>query len=413
MDTPVSRPRPTPPPPDQRPAAARDRCRRARPGPRAWARGDHRAGDRRSDGRHPGSAVPALPRQGDDLAGRVRLGAPGARGRHWRLPSRRRRPRWRNSRRCSSRTSPSSPRTRSPADHVPRTAVPRRLAGAGRNAGRWSSPYRKRLTRLFTQAKAAGELPPELDAALAPVLFLGRFRGWSCSRRSSATKQAWADGHANCCRCCCTAITEGDRNHETADEPPGGVDRGRHCRPAPGGRADRPPEAARIDPRHRRPGRTGHAGGEHLRHRHRRSPPQLCAGTHRGEPRIAGAGRPGRRRQGGTAARRTRSGRSRRPRRQRPDRRRTRRQCRRAAEAQLAEARSRAQVAAAAARRSADFAPKASSARRRPTPKATKRRPRRRPSTRRSRNWPPRSATAIARRPTSRASASCAHRHDW
>ena len=37
--------------------------------------------------------------------------------------------------------------------------------------------YRKRLTRLFTQAKAAGELPPELDAALAPVLFLGAIQG--------------------------------------------------------------------------------------------------------------------------------------------------------------------------------------------------------------------------------------------
>ena len=37
--------------------------------------------------------------------------------------------------------------------------------------------YRKRLTRLFTQAKAAGELPPDLDAALAPVLFLGAIQG--------------------------------------------------------------------------------------------------------------------------------------------------------------------------------------------------------------------------------------------
>lgn len=33
--------------------------------------------------------------------------------------------------------------------------------------------YRKNLERLFVQAKAAGELPPGLDATLAPVLFIG------------------------------------------------------------------------------------------------------------------------------------------------------------------------------------------------------------------------------------------------
>ena len=37
--------------------------------------------------------------------------------------------------------------------------------------------YRKRLTLLFAQAKAAGELPADLDAALAPVLFLGAVQG--------------------------------------------------------------------------------------------------------------------------------------------------------------------------------------------------------------------------------------------
>jgi AcrR family transcriptional regulator len=37
--------------------------------------------------------------------------------------------------------------------------------------------YRRRLARLFTQAKAAGELPANLDAALAPVLFLGAIQG--------------------------------------------------------------------------------------------------------------------------------------------------------------------------------------------------------------------------------------------
>ena len=37
--------------------------------------------------------------------------------------------------------------------------------------------YRKRLATLFTQAKAAGELPANLDAALAPVLFLGAIQG--------------------------------------------------------------------------------------------------------------------------------------------------------------------------------------------------------------------------------------------
>lgn len=37
--------------------------------------------------------------------------------------------------------------------------------------------YRQRLTQLFTQAKAAGELPPDLDARLAPVLFIGAVQG--------------------------------------------------------------------------------------------------------------------------------------------------------------------------------------------------------------------------------------------
>ena len=37
--------------------------------------------------------------------------------------------------------------------------------------------YRKQLAQLFTQAKAAGELPANLDAALAPVLFLGAIQG--------------------------------------------------------------------------------------------------------------------------------------------------------------------------------------------------------------------------------------------
>jgi TetR/AcrR family transcriptional regulator len=37
--------------------------------------------------------------------------------------------------------------------------------------------YRKRLALLFAQAKAAGELPADLDAALAPVLFLGAVQG--------------------------------------------------------------------------------------------------------------------------------------------------------------------------------------------------------------------------------------------
>jgi TetR/AcrR family transcriptional regulator len=37
--------------------------------------------------------------------------------------------------------------------------------------------YRQRLTLLFTQAKAAGELPRDLDATLAPVLFIGAVQG--------------------------------------------------------------------------------------------------------------------------------------------------------------------------------------------------------------------------------------------
>jgi AcrR family transcriptional regulator len=37
--------------------------------------------------------------------------------------------------------------------------------------------YRLRLTLLFTQAKAAGELPRDLDATLAPVSFIGAVQG--------------------------------------------------------------------------------------------------------------------------------------------------------------------------------------------------------------------------------------------
>jgi TetR/AcrR family transcriptional regulator len=37
--------------------------------------------------------------------------------------------------------------------------------------------YRKRLGLLFAQAKAAGELPPNLDTALAPILFIGAVQG--------------------------------------------------------------------------------------------------------------------------------------------------------------------------------------------------------------------------------------------
>ena len=36
---------------------------------------------------------------------------------------------------------------------------------------------RRRLLRLFEQAKAAGELPRDLDAALATVLFIGAMQG--------------------------------------------------------------------------------------------------------------------------------------------------------------------------------------------------------------------------------------------
>ncbi|HMQ12418.1 MAG TPA: TetR/AcrR family transcriptional regulator [Candidatus Competibacter phosphatis] len=37
--------------------------------------------------------------------------------------------------------------------------------------------YHQRLTRLFMQAKVAGELPPALDPTLAPVLFVGAVQG--------------------------------------------------------------------------------------------------------------------------------------------------------------------------------------------------------------------------------------------
>jgi AcrR family transcriptional regulator len=37
--------------------------------------------------------------------------------------------------------------------------------------------YRKRLAQLFTEAKAAGELPTDLDVTLAPILFIGAVQG--------------------------------------------------------------------------------------------------------------------------------------------------------------------------------------------------------------------------------------------
>jgi AcrR family transcriptional regulator len=37
--------------------------------------------------------------------------------------------------------------------------------------------YRERLTRLFKQAKAAGELPRDLDVTLATILFIGAVQG--------------------------------------------------------------------------------------------------------------------------------------------------------------------------------------------------------------------------------------------
>jgi hypothetical protein len=43
--------------------------------------------------------------------------------------------------------------------------------------GTMIAAYSKRLALLFTQAKAAGELPADLDATLAPVLFIGAIQG--------------------------------------------------------------------------------------------------------------------------------------------------------------------------------------------------------------------------------------------
>ena len=39
------------------------------------------------------------------------------------------------------------------------------------------STYRQRLSQLFAEAKAAGELPAALDQALAPVLLCGAVQG--------------------------------------------------------------------------------------------------------------------------------------------------------------------------------------------------------------------------------------------
>ncbi|MCC7327191.1 MAG: TetR/AcrR family transcriptional regulator [Burkholderiales bacterium] len=43
--------------------------------------------------------------------------------------------------------------------------------------GTMVAAYSKRLTLLFTQAKAAGELPSDLDSTLAPILFIGAVQG--------------------------------------------------------------------------------------------------------------------------------------------------------------------------------------------------------------------------------------------
>ena len=43
--------------------------------------------------------------------------------------------------------------------------------------GRMIAAYSKRLAQLFTAAKAAGELPANLDVTLAPVLFIGAVQG--------------------------------------------------------------------------------------------------------------------------------------------------------------------------------------------------------------------------------------------
>lgn len=53
-----------------------------------------------------------------------------------------------------------------PGDSPVRAAVRAMVAG-----------YRKRLASLFAQAKAAGELPADLDTSLAPVLFIGAVQG--------------------------------------------------------------------------------------------------------------------------------------------------------------------------------------------------------------------------------------------
>ncbi len=43
--------------------------------------------------------------------------------------------------------------------------------------GAMITTYSKRLASLFTQAKAVGELPADLDSTLAPVLFIGAIQG--------------------------------------------------------------------------------------------------------------------------------------------------------------------------------------------------------------------------------------------
>ena len=54
---------------------------------------------------------------------------------------------------------------------------PARLAVARGGAREDVRRYRQRLTLLFRQAKAAGELPRGLDATLAPVSFIGAVQG--------------------------------------------------------------------------------------------------------------------------------------------------------------------------------------------------------------------------------------------
>jgi AcrR family transcriptional regulator/biotin carboxyl carrier protein len=234
---------------------------------------------------------------------------------------------------------------------VPRTAVPGRFARP-RRSGHDDRGLQQAAGVALRRSQAAGELPADLDANLAPVLFIGAVQGLVI--QSALAGRRGRDDQtcpAMCSRCCSTAIAGGKAVNVRVGRKTV-LDRCRRRRRSSARLAGDQPGPAGADQSHARQGRAGTAGGQYVRHRHGRGAPQLRAGPDGGEPRGARARRPGRCRQGGQLLAeldpvdlddRVASG---------PTRGTTCSEHRPRAEAQLAEAQSRAQLAVASARRS-------------------------------------------------------------